>query len=228
MHNSTCIEWTKAKHHLRQTRDLVVNANDKSIRVFTVREEAGEILLENEQRFLDSVNPLPWAQATFSADGEFVLGGSDVKYAHRIYMWNRHVGNLVKVLDGDRDGLTDLSAHPYKPMLASVCASGKVFIWTANFKPRYSALAPEFQELEENLDYEERESEFDTDEDEPLKRRKEEVADAQDIDIVTIARVNTYDDGDTADAFILPINFRSQEAATHETDEPPWQWHIKV
>ncbi|KAI8922016.1 putative retinoblastoma-binding protein 5, partial [Powellomyces hirtus] len=141
--------------------DLVVNANDKTIRVFTLRRDGEKILLENEQRFQDSVNHLPWVQSSFSADGEFVLGGSDVKHAHRIYMWNRHVGNLVKVLDGEKDGLMDFAAHPFKPMLASVGTSGLVYIWTANYKQRYSTLAPDFDELEDNVEYEERESEFD-------------------------------------------------------------------
>ncbi|KAI8822258.1 WD40-repeat-containing domain protein, partial [Fimicolochytrium jonesii] len=142
-------------------RDLVVNANDKTIRVFTVRMDEGKMLLENEQRFQDSVNHLSWKECLFSADGEFVIGASDITYTQRIYIWNRHVGNLVKVLDKDKDGLVQIAAHPYKPMLASVGTSGTVDLWGPSYKQQYSALCPDFGLLDENFEYQERESEFD-------------------------------------------------------------------
>ncbi|KAJ3162986.1 chromatin binding protein [Geranomyces variabilis] len=253
-------------------RDLVINVIDKTIRVFTVRRErdgdddnhdqaghagdgCGNLLFENEQRFQDSVNHFPWVQSFFSADGEFVIGGSDVKYAHRIYIWNRHVGNLVKVLDGEKDGLVDLAPHPFKPMLASVGMAGMVYIWTASYKQSYTSLVPDFQELDDNLEYIERESEFDELEDEdeantldsggaaaaaaaatstgrPTKKTKLKDEDAEpdlEVDVCTIAPVNAFDDG--VPAFVLPINIDLPPDPQDDGSgnaESPWQWHIAV
>ncbi|KAI8589140.1 WD40-repeat-containing domain protein [Geranomyces variabilis] len=253
-------------------RDLVINVIDKTIRVFTVRRErdgdddnhdqaghagdgSGNLIFENEQRFQDSVNHFPWVQSFFSADGEFVIGGSDVKYAHRIYIWNRHVGNLVKVLDGEKDGLVDLAPHPFKPMLASVGMAGMVYIWTASYKQSYTSLVPDFQELDDNLEYIERESEFDELEDDdeantldsggaaaatvpatttgrPTKKPKLKDEDAEpdlEVDVCTIAPVNAFDDG--VPAFVLPINIDllpdPQDDGSGNA-ESPWQWHIAV
>ncbi|KAJ3145650.1 chromatin binding protein [Geranomyces michiganensis] len=218
-------------------RDLVINVIDKTIRVFTVRrddkEEDGEghLIFENEQRFQDSVNHFPWVQAFFSADGEFVIGGSDVKYAHRIYIWNRHVGNLVKVLDGEKDGLVDLAPHPFKPMVASVGVAGVVYLWTASYKQSYTSLVPDFQELDDNLEYVERESEFDEpeeDEGNESKRSKLKEEDSDhEVDICTIAPINAFDDG--VPAFVLPIDLNQPpDPQDDENPQPPWQWNIAV
>lgn len=51
--------------------------------------------------------------------------------------------------------------HPVGPIIASVSSFGNIYIWAAKHEENWSAFAPDFLELEENLEYEEKEDEFD-------------------------------------------------------------------
>ena len=51
--------------------------------------------------------------------------------------------------------------HPFRPTVASVSSYGAVLIWGINYQENWSAFAPDFRELEENVEYSEREDEFD-------------------------------------------------------------------
>lgn len=59
------------------------------------------------------------------------------------------------------------------PLCASVSSDqGLVHIWAANVSERWSAYAPGFEELEENLEYQEREDEFDVEDETEAEKRK--------------------------------------------------------
>jgi hypothetical protein len=51
--------------------------------------------------------------------------------------------------------------HPIRPVIASVSTYGNIHIWATSRDENWSAFAPDFIELEENLEYEEKEDEFD-------------------------------------------------------------------
>jgi COMPASS component SWD1 len=55
------------------TRDIVVNANDRIIRVYNINESTSIPKLQN--KFQDLVNRIQWNQVCFSPDGEFIIGG---------------------------------------------------------------------------------------------------------------------------------------------------------
>ncbi len=51
--------------------------------------------------------------------------------------------------------------HPTRPVIASVTVSGDIHIWQTTSPDNWAAFAPGFEELEENVEYDEREDEFD-------------------------------------------------------------------
>ena len=162
---------------------MATNSNDRVIRLFTVitkKEENGSeaVSITAQHRFQDLVNRTPWLGIGFSADGEYAFGGAAHKVAHNIYIWDRGAGVLDKVLQGPRDSLIDVDWHPTRPMLVSVSNTGAIYLWYNPPTETWSAYAPGFEELEENIVYEEREDEFDLEDEEELTRRKQDEEEA--------------------------------------------------
>lgn len=206
---------------------MVVNSNDRSIRVYALEElahyaKAIPNLIESGRkleyftllhRFQDLVNRTPWNAVRFSNDGEYIVGGAGHKAAHQIYLWDNGTGSLSKILEGPKDPLEDLDVsvdiglqrvcprltaferlrkqwHPIKPICASVSSDqGLLHMWATKIPERWSAYAPGFEELEENLEYQEREDEFDVEDESEVEKRKMNVqevfVDIEDSDVST-------------------------------------------
>ncbi|KAJ3054017.1 hypothetical protein HK097_002846 [Rhizophlyctis rosea] len=186
----------------RKGSDLVVNATDRIIRLYSVKHSDDGTRLDLQHKFQDSVNRNAWAACCFSADGEYVIGGSAQKQRHDIYIWDKESRNLVKMLEGPREDLSDLTWHPHRPMIASVTSYGIMYVWSVNYVQNYSAFAPTFEELEDNEEYEEHEDEFDIKPEDPKPIRRDE--DDLEIDVVTIERINAFSDDDEEDNYHLP------------------------
>ncbi|XP_013398512.1 retinoblastoma-binding protein 5 homolog [Lingula anatina] len=171
--NTTAI---KSIEFARRGNCFLVNSADRVIRVY----ESGEVLAcgkegepEPIQKLQDLVNRTLWKKCCFSGDGEYIVAGSARQ--HSLYIWEKSMGNLVKILHGTKgEMLLDVVWHPVRPIIASI-SSGVVSIWAQNQVENWSAFAPDFKELDENVEYEERESEFDLeDEDKEVQETKGE------------------------------------------------------
>ncbi|ELU43117.1 Set1 complex component swd1 [Rhizoctonia solani AG-1 IA] len=151
-----------------------VNSNDRIVRVLEITSQTYD--LELLHMFSDPISKTPWNGICFSGDGEYVVAGwysiFDVrtvvqleiigaghKSGHHVYIWDRSSGALVKILEGPTEPLVDW--HPFRPIMSSVASSGLIHIWKTTYSENWSAFAPGFEELEENVEYQEHEDEFD-------------------------------------------------------------------
>lgn len=142
-------------------RHLAANLNDRTVRTLDVAMRDAPPRFVARHKFQDMVSRTPWSGVGFSHDGEYVMGGAAQDAAHHIYLWDRDAGVLVKILEGPREPLILAAWHPSKPQLASIASSGDVHLWSTTTTENWSAYAPGFEELEKNVEYEERENEFD-------------------------------------------------------------------
>ncbi|XP_047941515.1 protein RBL-like [Salvia hispanica] len=204
----------------RSGQYLLTNSNDRIIRIYenllplksglAALDKASHEFAEQDQEeklksagsrslalfreFQDSITRVHWKAPCFSGDGEWVVGGSASKGEHKIYIWDR-AGHLVKILEGPKEALVDLTWHPVKPVVVSVSLTGLVYIWAKDYTENWSAFAPDFKELEENEEYVEREDEFD------LVPETEKVKDLginedEDIDILNTEGDSAFSDSD--------------------------------
>ena len=113
--------------------------------------------------FQDNISKAPWASCDFSGDGEYVCGGCN-SYPqpgdnYKLFLWNCVTGELIDQLTGPVSSLYSLSCHPTRPFVAVGTSDGLVDVWGARLD--WVAFAPDFQALQQNELYEEREDEFD-------------------------------------------------------------------
>ncbi|KAI0212336.1 Retinoblastoma-binding protein 5 [Lamellibrachia satsuma] len=199
--NTTAI---KSIEFARRGNCFLVNSADRVIRVY----ESGEVLAcgkggepEPVQKLQDLVNKSLWKKCCFSGDGEYVAAGSARQ--HSLYIWEKSIGNLVKILHGTKgEMLLDLVWHPVRPIIASI-SNGIVSVWAQNQVENWSAFAPDFKELDENVEYEEHESEFDI-EDEDKEVEETKCTEEEDIEV------------DVTSVDVIPAFLSSDE----EADDP--------
>jgi COMPASS component SWD1 len=213
---SVKIAHSNIKHLVISTsgRNIVINSSDRKVRLMRVpdlsRTPPDEWEFELEHKFQDVVNRLQWNSIAMSASGEYVLA-TTYESAHDIYMWETSMGSLVKIYEGPKEELVEIEFHPNKPALvATGLDTGAIYLWSFTMPQKWSALAPDFVELEENIQYEEREDEFDlVDEAEQTKRQLDE--EEEKVDVIRIER-NRGEYGE--DSFVIPISLDAVE-------EPP-------
>lgn len=114
------------------------------------------------------------------------------------------------------DEIIDLSCHPSSVLVAGVgLVSGRVHIWGVPAVERWGTFAPDFKELEENVEYVEREDEFDVTEFEEGARRKlVDEADRIDLEGPWFALNDVTDNpdgGGGAGEFVLPLELDSED-----------------
>ena len=79
-------------------------------------------------------------------------------------------------------------------------SSGVISIWAQNQVENWSAFAPDFTELDENVEYNERESEFDEeDEDKSIPPKEEEIYQDIEVDIEKVDRIEAFCSSDEGD-----------------------------
>ncbi|KAI9709687.1 MAG: chromatin binding protein [Bogoriella megaspora] len=187
---------------------VVVNASDGIIRTLQLPDlddedfDADHMSLDVEHKFRDVVNNHTWSHVTFSPTGEYVAAST---YGSRdVYIWERTQGSLVKILplEDDKEELGAVEWHPERPFIVSCGTSeGDIYLWSIQTPQRWSALAPDFVEVEENVEYVEPEDEFDIHPIEELHKRRLDRED-EPVDVLTIEPTKT---GLNTSQFRMPL-----------------------
>ena len=155
-----------------------------------------------EHKFLDPINGLSWNAIAFSPNSDYVMASTLMN--HDIYIWERIHGSLVRILEGPREELGSIDWHPLRPVVAATgVESGRIYVWGVNTPQRWSALAPDFAEVEENQEYIETEGEFDVLEADEVERRREG-EEGEAVDVLTID-VKEDDGRAKVEAFRMPV-----------------------
>lgn len=199
-------------------RDLLVNSQDRIIRTFKLPDLSSETLdldtlqVPLEHKFQDVVQRLSWNSTTFSATGEYVAASTYNN--HELYVWERvQKGSLQCILKEPKEEQGVIEWHPSKALLASCgIETGRIFIWSVINPQKWSALAPDFAEVEENVEYIEKEDEFDIYGQEEIHRRRLDAED-EDVDVLTPAPGTKALDGS---GFQMPILFNLGESDSEE------------
>ncbi|KAI0126576.1 WD40-repeat-containing domain protein [Xylariales sp. AK1849] len=192
-------------------RDLLVNSQDRIIRTFHLPNLSAEdldpdtIQVPLEHKFQDVVNRLSWNHVTFSATGEYVAASTYNN--HELYIWERNHGSLVRMLEGPKEEQGVIEWHPHRAVLAACgLETGRIYIWSVTSPQKWSALAPDFSEVEENVEYIEKEDEFDIHPQEEINKRRLDLED-EDIDVLTLDPSKGYDDDIEGTGFRMPVLF---------------------
>ncbi|CAG8923945.1 unnamed protein product [Penicillium salamii] len=197
-------------HLASNGRDLLVNSSDRVIRTVLMPDlsqlgidlEPSSIKLHVEHKFQDVVNRLSWNHVTFSSTGEFVTATTFMN--PDIYVWERSHGSLVKILEGPKEELGVVEWHPSRPMVVACgLESGCIYTWSIVSPQKWSALAPDFGEVEENVEYMEAEDEFDVHPAEQVHQRRLDLED-EEPDVVTMDSVKG-EDVDGVEPFDVPV-----------------------
>lgn len=142
-------------------KHFAVNAADGILRLYRTADfwDRGSNV-EPTNQFQDVVNKVKFSSCDFSGDGEYLVGGvngNDNRY--ELYIWSTATGLLVDTLRGVSVQLYAVAWHPTRALLAAATADGLVDLWGARIN--WTAFAPDFQALPRNVEYVEREDEFD-------------------------------------------------------------------
>jgi len=205
--------------HLVVSRDgkcIITNCADGVLRLYLAKEcwEAPEDVDRPVQVFQDVVNKVKFASCAISGDAEYVVGGANgvVDNKYELYIWNLSTGSLMDKLTGAPVHLYSVAWHPTRSFLAVAASDGLVDVWGPRIN--WTAFAPDFQALPMNVEYVEREDEFDLDKDgNMIVTKEEENAGAADenviVDVVTVDAVPVFasDSEDEEDVFHFEPKF---------------------
>ncbi|KAK8442391.1 chromatin binding protein [Candidozyma auris] len=196
----------------RNGRKLAVNSSDRVIRQFTLpdmlnNKDPSTWEFEIEHKYQDVVNRLQWNTVAFNHNSEFLVASTFGQSSQDLYLWETQMGSLVKILEGSHEELIDVKWNYNKCMIGSTgLDTGAIYLWSVQFPSKWSALAPDFVEIEENDEYEEKEDEFDIiDETEVIKKRLEE--EDTEVDIITRETTDARGFDTGIESFVIPIDY---------------------
>ena len=197
----------------RNGRLILINSADCALRLFGAEEcwELAKSTTEGQRSddvkpryvFQDLISKVAFTSCAFSGDAEYVVGGcnSNPNMGDRydLYIWNTGTGALIDQLNGPQVELHDVSFHPSRPFIAVATSDGIVDTWGPRMD--WTNFAPSFQALPMNIEYVEKEDEFDVvidGDDAEEERKKKEIKaklmeEGKVVDVTTVDPVPVFD-----------------------------------
>ncbi|CAI5758354.1 unnamed protein product [Candida verbasci] len=198
-------------------RKLAINSSDRVIRQINLSDLINEQAINNqdekfdfeiEHKYQDVVNRLQWNSLTFNHNGEFLIASTHGQSSHDLYIWETSNGSLIKILEGSNEELIDTKWNYPKCCIGSIgIDSGMIYLWQIQFPQKWSALAPDFVEVEENIDYIEKEDEFDIIDETELNKKRLEKEEEDVVDVITKDSTDARGFDLLQESFIIPINY---------------------
>ncbi|AMD21846.1 HFL010Wp [Eremothecium sinecaudum] len=189
---------------------MAINCSDRTIRQYSLHIDEGssEVVLELEHKYQDVINKLQWNSIAFSNhSGEYLVASAHGSSAHDLYLWETASGTLVRVLEGPDEELLAIDWNFYNMCIASNgLESGNVYIWSIVIPPKWSALAPDFEEIDENVEYQEKENEFDQLDEFGYQQVQEEAEEVH-IDLKSKEKYDVRGNDLSLDKFIIPTDY---------------------
>lgn len=193
-------------------RKLAVNSSDRIIRQVNLPDM---INITNpdlwefdiDHKYQDVVNRLQWNSVAFNHNAEFLVASTYGQSSHDLYVWETSMGSLIKILEGSNEELIDVKWNYSRCTIGSTgLDSGMIYLWLVQFPQKWSALAPDFVEIEENIDYQETEDEFDVIGEDALNKKRMEEEDTV-VDVVIKEPVDARGFDVTQPSFVIPIDY---------------------
>lgn len=189
---------------------LAINSSDKIIRQYALNlaEDMTAVEIELEHRYQDVINKLQWNSIFFgSKSADYLVASTHGSSAHELYLWETHSGTLVRVLEGAEEELMNIDWNLFNMTIASNgLESGDVYEWSIITAPKWSALAPDFEEVEENINYQEKEDEFDQ-VDEQEQQQEINLVEEVEIDLRTGERYDVRGNDLLRPRFTIPTDY---------------------
>ncbi|TGO68062.1 hypothetical protein BOTNAR_0031g00180 [Botryotinia narcissicola] len=184
-------------------RDVVVNAQDRIIRTIQIPNLSAEDLDP------DTIDIEAELESCSVQCNGLICNGFNIQQPRYLHMGKKSRKSGPK----EEHGVVEW--HPHKPMIVACgLESGRIHIWSIVPQQRWSALAPDFAEVEENVEYIEREDEFDIHPQEEIHKRRLDAED-DDIDVLTVEPIK----GDVIDednAFRMPVQLDGDDTESEE------------
>lgn len=205
---------------------IFVNSSDRVIRQLSIPEDftlgldewvkSGEEF-EVEHKYQDMVNRLQWNSIGTNHNGDYLIASTYGSGAHDVYMWETTMGLLIKVLEGPKEELYDIDWNHKRCCIgANGLDSGCIYLWTNVIPQKWSALAPDFAEVDENIEYDEREDEFDIRDEEDTQRQLN-IEDER-VDIVTKDEVDARGMRQL-ESFVIEVKIENVIEADDDSDD---------
>ncbi|CCH60199.1 hypothetical protein TBLA_0C03990 [Henningerozyma blattae CBS 6284] len=191
---------------------LAINGSDKTIRQYGFQisfDNDNMVELDLEHKYQDVINKLQWNNIIFSnKSADYIVASTHGSLAHELYIWETNTGTLVRVLEGAEEELMDISWNFYNMCLASNgLETGYIYIWSIVVPPKWSALAPDFEEIEENIEYLEGEDEFDEIDEQGQQQDLDQAKEIK-IDLLTQEKFDVRGNDLSMPKFIIPIQYQ--------------------